>query len=94
MHRIGGYVSILPIESDFDHNKIVDMLQVVTNSLFGVFWIAVSDDQVSRGPNSNLVGNMRWQNELTIVPANLSLEYVSMYKMLEARRYHTLFPRM
>jgi hypothetical protein len=38
-----------------------------------VLWTAITDDQVSRGANGYLVGNMRWQNELTIVPTNFNL---------------------
>lgn len=60
MYRIRRNVSVLPIESDFDHNKVVNVLQVLADGFLGVVWIAVSDNQVPRGTDANLVGNMRW----------------------------------
>jgi hypothetical protein len=77
VHGIRGNVSILPIENDLDHDEIVDVLQIIPDSLLGMFWTAVSDDQVSRSTNANLVCNMRRQNELAIVPSNVNLEDVS-----------------
>jgi hypothetical protein len=76
MNRIRGYISILPIENDFDHNEIVDMLQIITDCLLGVSGTTVSDHQVSRGPDGYLTGNVRRQNELTIAPTNCNLSNV------------------
>lgn len=76
MNGVRGDVSILPIESYFDHNEIVNMLNIITNGFGSVFWTTVSNNQVSCGTDGYLVSNMRWQNELSIIPTNLNLKDV------------------
>lgn len=56
--RISRDVDIWTIERDFDNDKIVDMLQILTNLLLCMLGAAVVDDQISGGTNWNFVGNM------------------------------------
>ena len=68
---------ILAIKSNLDHHQVVNMFQVIANHLLGVSGAAIVDDKVPRGPNSNLVSNMAWEDKLSIVPANLNLQALS-----------------
>lgn len=77
MDRIGGNISILATEADLDDNKIVDVLEIVPDEVLGMLWRTILDNQVSGSTNSYLVGNMPWQDELTIVPSDLNLKAVS-----------------
>lgn len=77
MDRIGGNISILATEADLDDNKIVDVLEIVPDEVLCMLWRTILDNQVSGSTNSYLVGNMPWQDELTIVPSDLNLKAVS-----------------
>lgn len=66
-------MSILATECNADHHQIVNMFQVVTNHFLSVFRAAIVDHEVPRGPSGNLIGNVAWEDELTIIPANLNL---------------------
>jgi len=76
MDRIGGNVSILPAEADLDNNKVVDVLEIVPDEILGMLRRTILDNQISGGTDSYLVSNMSWQDELTIVPTDLSLRTV------------------
>lgn len=58
MHRIGGDVCILSNKGDSDHNKVVDVLKIVSDHALGVFRSSIENDQVSGSTNGNLVGYM------------------------------------
>ena len=60
--RIRRDIGIVLVERNFNHNEIIDVLQIITNSLLGVLWMAVTNDQISRGTNNNLIGDMISQN--------------------------------
>lgn len=77
MNRVGGDVGVLPIEGDLDDNEIVDMLKILTNGFLRMLRVRIVDDQVSSSSNGNLVGDMARKDELTIIPTDLNLNYVS-----------------
>lgn len=77
MYRIGGNVSILSAEADFNDNQVVDVLEIIPDDFFGMLRVPILDDQVSGSTDSYLISNMPRQDELTIIPANLSLRVVS-----------------
>ena len=77
MHRVRRDVSVLAFESNFDHDEVMNMLQVITDSVLGMLWMAVSNDQVSCSTNTNFVGNVWRQNELTLVPSDIDLWIIS-----------------
>jgi hypothetical protein len=90
VHRIGGNVSVLAVESDLDHDKIVNVLQIITDGLFGVFWTTVPDDQVPCSTDTNLVCNMGWQNELAIIPSNLNLQTLA--RCMDTENHGNAYP--
>lgn len=49
----------------------MNVLQIISNGIFGVSGILVDDNQVSSSTDCNLISNMAREYELTIVPANL-----------------------
>ena len=77
MYGIGGDVCILAAEGDLDHNKIVDVLKIVSDHFLGVLWSSVQNDQVPGSTDGNLIGYVARQDELTLVPTNLDLLAVS-----------------
>jgi hypothetical protein len=44
MDGIGRNISILATEADLDYNKIVDMLEIVPDEVFGMLWRAILDN--------------------------------------------------
>lgn len=66
------------------------MLEIVPDEVLSMLRRAVLDDQVSGSTNSNLVGNMPWQDELTVIPADFNLMAVS--KGLFSRMFSCYVP--
>jgi hypothetical protein len=73
MDRVGCYAAIAIYELYPDDNEIVNMLQVVSDALFRVLWIATSNDKIASCTNADLVGNMTRKNKLTIMPPDIDL---------------------
>lgn len=77
MDRVQGQVGIAVLKRDVDNNQVVDMVKVLSKTVFGNIWMHASNNQVSSCANSNLIGNMTWKNELAIVPGELNLRNIS-----------------
>lgn len=64
-------ISVLKV--DIDHNKIVDVVKMVSDLLFGYSAGRTAHDEVSRSTSSNLIRDMGWNVELPISPAKIEL---------------------
>lgn len=76
MDGIQRKVGITVLKRDANDNQVVDMIEVLSKTVFGDVWMHATNDQVSGCANSNLICNMAWKNELAIVPGEFNLQYV------------------
>ncbi len=73
MDRVSIDVGILTPKSNSYHREIVDMFQVFTNSLLRMFGTVIANYQIPGRPESDLIRNMIWEDELAFIPSNFSL---------------------
>lgn len=79
VHRVGLDVAATTDEIHLDHDQVVDMLKVVSESSLSEARVAAADHQVACGPCTNLASDMSRQDELAIVPADVDLHTVSVW---------------
>jgi hypothetical protein len=56
-----------------DDGEVVDMLEVVSDAVFGVLGVAPTDHQVPRGAHANLIRDNSGEDKVSFGPANLDL---------------------
>ena len=71
MDRICRYVCVSVFEKNVHYDQVVYMVQVVSDLTCGDFSCDPSHDKVPSSPIDDLVGNVWWYVELSIVPAEL-----------------------
>lgn len=79
MNRVGGYVCVAVLEGDIDNNKIMNVVQVIADLICREFSSNASNDKVACSSGGDLVCNMRWNMELSLIPSNLKLSNVSLH---------------
>jgi len=75
MDRVCRNAYIFVIESDFDYNQVVNMLQIISDCILGKIGISISNDKISCRSSTNLISHMSRQDELTVIPSDLNLGY-------------------
>lgn len=73
MNRIGADETVVLLKLDADHMKIVNVFQVITDSLDGEFGVPLADDEVTRAALANMMGNLATQGELVVRPSGMYL---------------------
>jgi hypothetical protein len=73
MDRVGRDVRVAVLERDTDHNKVVDMVKVISDLLLSDPAGNTSHNEIPRCSTSDLVGDVRWHVELTVGPAKFKL---------------------
>ena len=53
-HRVGTYETVPAHKRDTDDGEIVNVIQIFSNALLRVIWVAVVDNEVSRRSTGNL----------------------------------------
>jgi hypothetical protein len=79
VHRVCGDEAVAADEFHLDHDEIMDVIKVLSDTLIGVLRTAAPQDEISRGANANLAGDMARQDELTLVPFDLNLGHSQVY---------------
>ncbi len=54
--------------SNINHDKVVDMLKVVAETLSSDVWVDMANDEVPGSTHTDLVGYVAWEYELAVVP--------------------------
>lgn len=71
--RVRGDIGILSLECDINHDEIMNVFKIISNLFLGMLWTAILNDQITRSSDVYLVGNVAWQDEMTIAPADFDL---------------------
>lgn len=66
-------------EFDFDDSKVVNMVEILPNTLFGEFGTATANDYVAGCSLGYLASNMTWKYELAVTPLDVNLEVRSVH---------------
>ena len=74
MNRVDGDVHISTPEVDVDDDKVVDMVEMISDLLLGDLAGQATHDEVPRGASCNLVGNMLGHMELAVGTAEFKLD--------------------
>jgi len=77
MNGIGRYICIAFLEIDVHNYQVVDMVKMVSDLVCGDLSCNTSHDKVSCSSVSDLVRHMRWNVELSVVPAKLELTWLA-----------------
>ena len=77
MDRIGANEAISSNELDPDHDEIMDVFEIITDTGLAEVRVAISDDQVSTDSLGDFVRNRRRESELAISPLDFRLECIS-----------------
>jgi hypothetical protein len=80
VHRIQRDENILTTKLNTNHDKVMDMVKVLSNNFFSVSRAPVVNDQVSGRTDGNLVSNVARKYELSVIPTNFNLDDVSSEK--------------
>lgn len=75
-NRVCADEAVVRNELDLDDNEVVDMIQVVTNDLFGKVWITSSQNKVASRSEAHLLGNVSGKNILSIIPLDVNLSVI------------------
>ena len=62
---------------DMNYNKVVDMFEVVAETLSSDVWVDMANDEVPSSTDTDFVGYMAWKYELSVVPGDFDLQIVS-----------------
>ena len=60
-----------------DNDKVVDVIQILSNLGLGDVWMDIADREIPSGSDRDFVGDMARQNELTLVPCPFNLRMLS-----------------
>jgi hypothetical protein len=75
--RVSRDVRVSISEVDVDNNEIVDVIELFPDLPFCDLACYSAHDEISRSTSSDLVRDVRWHMELTISPAKLKLQLIS-----------------
>jgi hypothetical protein len=73
MNRVDRDVHISTPEVDVDDDKVVDMVEMISDLLLGDLASYAAHDNIPRGASCNLTGNMLGHMELAVGPAEFEL---------------------
>ena len=76
MYGIERYVGVAVLEGDVDDYEVVDVVEILSNSLSGDVRVNITNDEVTGGPNTYLVCNVTGKDELPVVPSKFDLALV------------------
>ncbi len=68
-------ISVPVLKYYVNDHEVVDMIQVHAKALLGDIRMDVANDQVPGRAYANLVGNMTWQDEVTVIPDEFELHH-------------------
>lgn len=68
-------VDMAVFECHRDDKEVVDMVEVLSNQIFGDRWMHVVNDQNSRSTSVYLKSNIRRKIELTVRPRRIYLDF-------------------
>lgn len=73
MDRVGGDVHVSTSNIDVDDDKIVNVVEMISDLLLGDLASQAAHDKVPRGASCDLVGNMLGHMELAVGPTEFEL---------------------
>jgi len=53
-------VDVAILVGNIDHDKIVDMLEIIAETLSSDVWVDMANDEVSSSPDTDLVSYVAW----------------------------------
>lgn len=68
MDRIGADETAVLLKLDADHMKIVNVFQIIADSLSSEVGVPLADDEVTRATLANMMGNLTTEGELVVRP--------------------------
>ena len=74
VNGIGEDIGIAILEIDVDHDKVVYVIQVVTNLVCGELAVSASDNKIAAGSVCDLERHMWRYIELAIIPRECELQ--------------------
>lgn len=77
MDGVGLDVAAAANEINLDDDQVVNVLEVITDSLLGLIGMASSDDHVSCGTCGDLVGNVGGEKVVSVSPSDEDLHRTS-----------------
>jgi hypothetical protein len=77
VNRVGRDVRIAVLEVDVDDDKVVDVIEMVTDLVRSDLACNTSYDKIARCAPSDLVGYMWWYMELSVAPTKLKLTWLA-----------------
>jgi hypothetical protein len=77
VNGVGRNVHIAVPEVDVDHDKVVDVIELVADLICSNLACNTSYDKVPRGAAGDFVGHMWWHVKLSVAPTKLKLTWLA-----------------
>lgn len=90
MDRVEREECISILKTNVDDHKIVNVVEIVTETLIGNVWMDIPNCQVPRGADPNLICNVAWENKLAIIPRKFKLSNISLFFSRSIRQHYPL----
>jgi hypothetical protein len=74
---IQGNMGIAILEENVDDDQIMYVVKVFTQTLGRDAWVDTTEDNITSCTVVDIVGDVSWQNELTLIPLDHNLGGVS-----------------
>lgn len=79
MNRVERQECISILKANVDDHKVMNMVKIIPETLFGDGRMYIPNCQVPRGADPNLICNVAWKNKLAIIPRKFKLSNISLF---------------